>query len=144
VDVYLPDMKFADSVLAGKFTRKNDYPEVAINAIGEMLRQKGNPDFDYDGMITKGVIIRHLVLPLHIKNSAAVLDTIKENFPDAWISYMLQYTPVNECPYPELNRTLTERECEKALRLLEESGLENGYSQGAEAATKDLIPEFYK
>ncbi len=143
VDVYLPDMKFADSALAGKFTRHSDYPKAALAAVGEMLRQKGAPVFDNEGIIQKGVIIRHLVLPLHIKNTAAVLDMIKKNFPDAWVSFMLQYTPVNDCPYPELNRKLTARECEKALKLLEESGLENGYTQDASAAVPDMIPDFY-
>jgi len=143
VDVYLPDYKFADSKLADKLTSHADYPQVALAAISEMLRQKGNPVFDENGMVQKGVIIRHLVLPLHLKNTAAVLDLLHATFPDAWISYMLQYTPVNECKYPELNRTLTERECAKAKALLDASGFEHGYTQGAEAATTDLIPDFY-
>jgi len=144
VDVYLPDYKFADEKLAEKFSRHADYPTVAKAAIREMIRQKGTPVFDESGLITSGVIIRHLVLPLHLKNTAAVLNSIKEEFPDAWISYMLQYTPVYESKYPELNRTLTPRECERAALLLEEIGLDNGYTQGIEAATRELIPEFYK
>ena len=151
VDVYLPDFKYADNMLAGTISNRSDYPEVAFKAIKEMLRQKGNPVFCEDessdecGMIQKGVIIRHLVLPLHIKNTEGVLQIIKNSFADAWISLMLQYTPVvHSDTYPELNRTLTRRECEKALRLLEESGLENGYFQDISAATTELIPKFEK
>ena len=143
VDVYLPDFKYAQPELAEKFSHHSDYPETAKEAITEMLRQKGNPEFDEDGMIKKGVIIRHLVLPLHLKNTAAVLDMISENFPDAWVSFMLQYTPVvKDVQYDELKRTLTKRECEKALRLLEESGIVNGYVQDSAAATTELIPKF--
>ena len=143
VDVYLPDYKYIDSDLARKFSKKADYPEVARTAICEMLRQKGNPEFDDNGMIKKGVIIRHLVLPLHIKNTRAVLENFKEFFGDAWLSLMLQYTPVvHSDAFSELNRTLTERECEKVIRLLEESGIENGYVQDVSAATTELIPDF--
>lgn len=143
VDVYLPDYKYIDSDLARKFSKKADYPEVARTAICEMLRQKGNPEFDDNGMIKKGVIIRHLVLPLHIKNTRAILESFKEFFGDAWLSLMLQYTPVvHSDAFPELNRTLTERECEKVIRLLEESGIDNGYVQDVSAATADLIPDF--
>ena len=143
MDVYLPDYKYIDSDLARKFSKKADYPEVARNAICEMLRQKGNPEFDDNGMIQKGVIIRHLVLPLHIKNTRAVLENFKVFFGEAWLSLMLQYTPVvRSDAFPELNRTLTERECEKAIRILEESGIENGYVQDVSAATTGLIPDF--
>ena len=108
-----------------------------------MLRQKGNPEFDENGIIKKGVIIRHLVLPLHIKNTGAVLKSFKDFFGDAWLSLMLQYTPVVHSDiFPELNRTLTERECEKVIRLLEESAIENGYVQDVSAAATELIPDF--
>lgn len=143
VNVYLPDFKYAESALAEKFSHHYDYPEVALCAVREMLRQKGNPEFDENGMIKSGVIIRHLVLPLHLKNSSKVLQTITENFPDAWVSFMLQYTPVvKDVPFDELKRTLTKRECEKALSLLEESGIVNGFVQDAAAATTELIPKF--
>ena len=143
VDVYLPDYKYADPELSGKLSRRADYPQTAEAAIAEMLRQKGNPELDADGMICRGVIIRHLVLPLHLKNTEAVLNRIRESFPDAWVSFMLQYTPVVSNPdFPELNRTLTARECRRALQMLEESGLENGYVQDAEAAGKTMIPQW--
>ncbi|MDO4938549.1 MAG: radical SAM protein [Lachnospiraceae bacterium] len=143
VDVYLPDFKYYDESLAFKFTGKSDYPEVARRSISEMLRQKGNPEFDNDGIIRKGVIIRHLVLPLHLKNTESVINHFSEYFGDAWFSLMLQYTPVvRSDKYPELNRTLTKRECEKAVMLLYNSGIENGYVQDPCAATTELIPDF--
>lgn len=143
VDVYLPDFKYYDSSLAERFSGKKDYPEKAKVAITEMIRQKGNPVFDSDGMIVSGVIIRHLVLPLHLKNTEAVLEHFTEYFGDSWLSLMLQYTPVvHSDTYPELNRTLTRRECERVLRALDESGIVNGYVQDISAATKELIPDF--
>lgn len=154
VDIYLPDLKYADPELAAKFsgpsghspcadcTDKSDYPKVAIAAIHEMLNQKGNPEFDEDGMMTKGVLIRHLALPLHIRNTEQVLDVFNYEFPGAWLSLMLQYTPVEMSKYPELNRKLTERECNKVLRLLEESGIENGFMQDREAAGEMMIPKW--
>lgn len=143
IDVYLPDFKYYDSSLADKFSGKKDYPGIALKAIKEMLRQKGNPVFDDKGIIRQGVIIRHLVLPLHIKNTAAFLEHFKEYFGDAWISLMLQYTPVVYSEeYPELNRTLTKRECEKATELLDYYRIENGYVQDISAATDELIPDF--
>lgn len=143
VDVYLPDFKYDDAVLAGKFSKKTDYPEIARLAISEMLRQKGNPVFDSEGIIQKGVIVRHLVLPLHIKNTEAVIRHFTEYFGDAWLSLMLQYTPVVQSDsFPELNRTLTKRECEKALELLYGSDITNGYVQDISAATDELIPDF--
>lgn len=143
VDVYLPDFKYADDELSLKFSKKVDYHKKVIPSIREMIRQKGNPLFDENGIIKSGVITRHLVLPLHIKNTAKVLEEFKEEFPDAWISLLLQYTPViHSDVYPELNRTLTKRECEKATRLLSEIGIVNGYVQDVSAATKELIPKF--
>lgn len=143
VDVYLPDYKYEDSSLAFNFSGRRDYPEVAGDAIREMLRQKGNPVFDEDGIIQKGVIIRHLVLPLHLKNSESVIANFRRHFGDAWVSLMLQYTPViHSDEYPELNKTLTKRECEKITGLLSDSGIENGYIQDISAAVPDLIPDF--
>ena len=143
VDVYLPDFKYADRELSAKFSRRADYPDVAYNTITEMLRQKGNPVMNEDGMITRGVIIRHLVLPLHLKNTERVLNIIRNNFPEAWVSLMLQYTPViHSNDFPELNRKLTEREGKRAIDMLFESGIENGYVQDCMSAGKDLIPDW--
>jgi len=145
VDIYLPDIKYADPALAENFSGHGDYPEVAFAAVAEMLRQKGSPEFDENGRMKKGVLIRHLVLPLHIKNTKAVLETIADRFGvDTYVSVLLQYTPVVNVPdYPELNRHLTERECDKALKILSDLGMTNGYIQELSSADKSWVPDFY-
>ena len=145
VDVYLPDYKYCDNELGLKFSKVPDYADKVIPAIAEMLHQVGTPVLDENGMIQKGVIIRHLVLPLHIRNTKQVLTDIKERFPDAWVSVLLQYTPVREIKeYPELNRRLTTREIEKVRNIIYELNFENGYLQEPESATADMIPDFAK
>ncbi len=144
VDVWLPDYKYDDPDLAKRFSGAGDYPEKAPAAIREMLRQSGTPVLDANGMIRSGVIIRHLVLPLHLKNTFRVLDRIAEEFgTDTWVSLLFQYTPVTELPaFPELNRKLTRRERERAEAYLEEKGLLNGYVQEAGSSGAAMIPVF--
>ena len=134
VDIYLPDIKYADSDLAERFSHAPDYPERAFDAVEEMLLQKG----------TEAVLIRHLVLPLHLKNTEAVLAGIADRFGRSVnISLMLQYTPVvSGLNYPELNRTLTQRECRKAEELLYRYGFEKGYIQEPLSAAREYIPEW--
>ncbi len=144
VDVWLPDIKYADPALAMRFSAAYDYPETAFRAVSEMLRQCGNPVLDSRGIIQRGVIIRHLVLPLHLKNTFAVLDRIRAEFgTDTWISLMFQFTPVVPVPeYPELNRPLTRRERQRAERCLEDLGFLNGYVQEPDSSGTGFIPEF--
>lgn len=144
VDVWLPDIKYADPELAARFSGARDYPETAFRAVSEMLRQCGNPVFNERGMIQRGVIIRHLVLPLHLRNTFAVLDRIRAEFgTDTWISLMFQFTPIVPLPeYPELNRALTRRERERAERYLEDLGFLNGYVQEPDSSGTKFIPEF--
>ena len=134
ITYYLPDIKYADNALAAKFSCVRDYADTAFAAVGEMIRQKGK----------ENVIVRHLVLPLHVKNTEAVLRRIAEEFGnDTWISLLLQYTPVvHSDEYPELNRVLTKRECARAAALLDQYGFTNGYIQERESAEKKYIPEF--
>jgi len=95
VDVYLPDMKYADGKLAADFSHAEDYPLVAKAAIAEMVRQTGSCEFGEDGYIQKGTIIRHLILPGHTRNSIAVLDYLHRTYGNkVFISVMNQYTPV--------------------------------------------------
>ena len=144
VDVWLPDIKYADPELARKFSGAPDYPETAYAAVEEMLRQCGHLQLDARGLAVRGVMIRHLVLPLHLKNSFAVLDRIAEQFgTETWVSLMFQYTPLREIQeYPELNRTLTRRERERAEAYLEEKGLLNGYVQEPDSKGTAFIPRF--
>ena len=144
VDVYLPDMKYMDAKLAADFSYAPDYPEVAENAIREMVRQTGACVFGEEGYIRKGTIVRHLILPGHTKNSIAVLQYLHETYGDnIMISMMNQFTPVwKQEKFPELNRKVTKREYEKVLNIALELGIENGYFQEGETAKESFIPAF--
>ena len=144
VDVYLPDMKYMDAKLAADFSHAPDYPEVAENAIREMVRQTGACVFGAEGYIRKGTIVRHLILPGHTKNSIAVLQYLHETYGDnIMISMMNQFTPVwKQEKFTELNRKVTKREYEKVLNIALELGIENGYFQEGETAKESFIPAF--
>ena len=145
IDVYLPDFKYADATLAKKYSNAEDYPSVALAAIREMYRQSGKVTFDADGMIKKGVIIRHLVLPTHRKNSLAALDLLAENVPvsDVRLSLMSQYTPdfTDAQKYPELSRRVTSFEYNSVVKRAIELGFD-GYFQERSSASSDYTPDF--
>ena len=144
VDVYLPDMKYMDKKLAAAFSHAEDYPQVSMAAIAEMVRQTGPCQFKEDGYIQRGTIVRHLILPGHTKNSIAVLEYLHQTYgEDIFISVMNQFTPgwKNE-KYSELNRSVTRREYEKVLNAAVEMGIRNGYFQEGETAKESFIPAF--
>ena len=143
IDVYLPDFKYSDDTLAKKLSNCENYSEIAINAIKEMLRQCPTLTFDDNGIIQKGVIIRHLVLPNHTKNSIGVLRLIKEHFSDSvLLSLMGQYTPYAKAfDYPDINRKITPREYDKVLDELIALDLD-GFAQELESADKSYIPQW--
>lgn len=146
VDIYLPDFKYAQTKLGEDLSNAPDYPGTAVNAIHEMVRQAGPPEYDGDGMMIKGVLIRHLILPGHTKNSIAALELISREFPGIPVSLMAQYTPWGEAKdgidkYPELSRTVTRRELLKVQGTLFELGLE-GFVQSRKARGAEYIPEF--
>ena len=142
IDVYLPDFKYSDDALAKKLSGCPDYVETATAAIDEMLRQQGEVVIE-DGLIKKGVIIRHLVLPSHTKNSIGVLEMIKDNWgTDIPISLMAQYMPAGRASeYPDINRRLTKREYNKVLDKMMELGLD-GFAQELDASDKKYVPEW--
>jgi len=141
VDVYLPDFKYCDNDLAKKLSSAPDYKEVALSAIGEMVRQQPTNMIE-DGLIKKGVIIRHLVLPSYVQNSLDVVTTVKEKFPTALLSLMSQYTPsFYNGEDKNLRRKLTTFEYNKVLKVVEELGIE-GFCQYRESATSDYTPDF--
>lgn len=144
IQVYLPDLKYMDESTARKYSGAPDYFEVACTAIKEMYRQVGGPVLDEKGMITGGLIIRHLILPGLASESIRILDYIKNNLPDdIYISLMSQYTPVYMAEkYPEINRGITRREYERVLNHFFRLGFENGYVQERESASCEYIPEF--
>ena len=143
VSVYLPDYKYRDSALAQRLSGAADYPERAAEAILEMARQTGPAIFDGDGMLLRGTIVRHLILPSHTRNSIEILDWIKNNLPEGvLVSLMAQYVPCGRAAeFPEINRRITKREYEKVQQHLFDLGLD-GYVQERTSAQKGFIPPF--
>ena len=144
IDIYLPDYKYFDPVLAKKFSFAPDYPSVVREALREMFRQVGTPVFDADSMMKKGMIVRHLVLPAHTADSMNVLSDLHETFgDDIYISIMSQYTPCRTFEdTPELSRKLTRYEYKKVTDFAEKLGIVNGFLQSGEAAKESFIPDF--
>lgn len=144
VDVYLPDYKYADPLLAQQFSHAADYPEIVGNALAEMVRQTGPVVFDEEGYIKKGTIVRHLILPGHTRNSIQVLKHLQRAFgTQIYISIMNQYTPLPQVADIEaLNRTVTPEEYDRVLRFAERIGIERGFRQEGTAASESFIPEF--
>ena len=144
IDVYLPDYKYRSPVLAERFSKAKNYPEIAERALREMVSQTGSCVFDENGMIKKGVIVRHLVLPGHTDDSMAVLEYLHQTYGDQiYISIMNQYTPVRKYEaYPELSRKLTTYEYGKVVKFAEKIGIRNGFLQSGETAKESFIPSF--
>lgn len=142
VDVYLPDLKYADNALAASLSRAPDYFETATAALREMYRQVGAAVLE-DGQLTRGLLVRHLVLPGHLDNSLRVIEWLAEAFPkgDVLVSLMSQYVPMGE-QEPPLDRRITAEEYAGAVSWLELCGLKNGYVQDAAAATTEYLPVF--
>ena len=141
VDIYLPDMKYADSNLARALSGAADYFPVAASAIREMVRQVGAPRWEGE-RLKSGVVIRHLILPGCVENSLKVLDWIGENFApgEVLVSLMRQYTPMGGLPAP-FDRRVTEAEYDAVLSWMYLNDLE-GFTQEAESAQTDFIPDF--
>ncbi len=145
VDIYLPDMKYCSSELSARYSNAPDYFEKAKAAIGEMFRQVGEPVFDEaTGLMKKGMIVRHLLLPEHTGDSKRVLRYLHETYGDSiYISIMNQYTPLISDPrFPNLSRRVTAEEYDKVLYFAECIGIENGFLQEGETAEESFIPAF--
>lgn len=144
VDVYLPDLKYVSGSISKKYSGVSDYFDYASEAVLEMNSQVGECVFDENGIIRKGLIIRHLVLPGNIIDSFKVIDFVADNLPKSTcMSLMSQYTPMRKFEnMPELNRRLTTFEYEKVLDYFRKRGLENAYIQQVDSAKKQYIPDF--
>lgn len=144
IDVYLPDLKYYSNEIAVKYSKAPNYFEIASKAILEMINQVGEPIFDEDGMIKKGVMIRHLVLPNHIQNSKNVLKWIKENIPEEiYIDVMAQYFPTYKAKEDELiNRKLTKREYKEIENYFYLLDLKNGYMQELGEHEEEYVPKW--
>lgn len=143
IDIYLPDFKYYSSYYAGMYSGAPDYPDFAKEAIAEMVRQTGAPQFDQTGMMTRGTIVRHLMLPGLEGDTAQVLRYLAEHFGDRiLVSLMRQYTPFGMAErYPELDRKITDEEYEQAVTLFSELGLA-GFLQDKESISESFIPSF--
>lgn len=144
VDVYLPDLKYLDHSCAARYSGASDYPETATTAILEMYRQTGPCVFDEDGMLKKGVIIRHLILPGRLEEAKAVMDWVAGHFApgDVLLSLMSQYTPCGKAnDDPALSRTLRPSEARNAREYMNNLGLE-GFVQEDSSAQSEYIPPF--
>lgn len=122
-----------------------DYSWYAKGAIREMVRQVGEAEFDSHGMIKKGVIVRHLILPGHTRDSMEVLKYLYETYGDQiYISIMNQYTPMEKVlDFPEINRKVTDREYRRVVDYAIELGFTNGFIQEGETASESFIPDFH-
>ena len=145
VDIYLPDLKYVSSELSKKYSKVPDYFEVARKAIGEMVRQTGTPEFDDDGIMKKGVIVRHLLLPGCLSDSKNVIKYLYDTYrDDIFISIMNQYTPMEGIgdKYPELNRKVRKKEYDRLVDYAIDIGVTNGFIQEGGTAKESFIPEF--
>lgn len=131
IDIYLPDLKYAENDLAKKYSKIENYFEIATSAIKEMYRQVGKNEYDENGIIKAGIIIRHLILPNHTENSKKVLKWIAENMPkNITVSVMAQYFPTYKAKeIKDINRKITKYEYQKIENYLYSLDLENGYIQ---------------
>lgn len=142
VDVYLPDLKYTDTTLAAQLSRSPKYFDYALPAIAEMIRQTGKPLIQ-DGLIKRGVIIRHLIIPAHLDNSLAVLKVVAEKFKDECLfSLMSQYTPFNVENIPEINRPLKPIEYKRILIEAERLNITEGFMQELSSSSENYVPPF--
>lgn len=144
VDIYLPDFKYMDARIAEKYSCAPDYPETAKAALSEMTRQTGACEFDADGMLRRGTIVRHLVLPGYTQNSRDVIEYLYNTYGnDIYMSIMSQYTPMpRAADYPEINRRVTDGEYDALVDFAAGIGVENAFVQEGASSSESFIPVF--
>lgn len=144
IDVYLPDLKYYSDEIAIKYSKAPNYFKVSTEAIKEMYKQVGEPIFDENGIIKKGVIIRHLILPNHIQNTEHILKWIKDTFDNKiYVSVMAQYFPTYKAKNDDkLNRKISTKEYKKVENYMYLLGTENGYMQDLGKHEEEFVPVF--
>ncbi|MBQ2288727.1 MAG: radical SAM protein [Lachnospiraceae bacterium] len=144
VDVYLTDFKFMDLHLARRYANEEGYSFYAAKALEEMYRQTGEPVFDEDGMMTKGIIVRHMVLPGQAMDSRRIIDYIYDTYGDkVFLSLMNQYTPSGNLEkYPELKVKVKTKVYERLIDYTLRKGVENAFIQEGQTAKESFIPDF--
>lgn len=144
VDIYLPDIKYYSDAYAVRYSKAKDYFEHISAAVKAMINQVGYPVFDEKGMMKRGVLIRHMVMPELLSDSKNILRWIKDNLSkDVYVSLMCQYTPMfRACEFEEINRRLDDWEYEYIVDYFFKLGLENGFVQDYSSAVTDYVPDF--
>lgn len=145
IDIYLPDLKYYSSVLSKRYSKAENYFEVASSAILSMIEQTGGLEYDQNGILQKGVIIRHMVLPGCKEDSIQLLHWMKDTLPERsyLLSLLSQYTPFyKSCDYPEINRRITTYEYNKVLDTAITLGLTDGFMQEKSSAKEEYTPPF--
>ena len=144
IDIYLPDFKYATNRLGKRYSGVNNYVESVIPAITEMISQVGKPQFKDNGIMTRGVIIRHMILPNNVLNSKMVLKEIASRFKDnLLVSVMAQYFPSGDASkYPEINRKISKNELKEVEDYMYSLGIENGYIQELGEHEEEYVPNF--
>lgn len=143
-DIWLSDFKYFDSSLGESLSKAPNYFSVAAAALDQMVKQTCEPVFDENGIMRRGVIVRHLMLPGHLDDTKNVLRFLYENYGDSiWISIMNQYTPMCSDPrFPELSRTVSDEEYNEAIDFACELGIENAFVQEGGTVGESFIPPF--
>ncbi len=143
IDVYLPDFKYFSPDLAKKYSKAEDYPEAAKAAFAEMVRQNPECVFDDDGIIKKGVIVRHMILPGRTEDSMKIIEYLYKTYGDSiYLSIMNQYTPINMEKYPEINRSVSKKEYDRVINYAIKIGVENAFIQEGGTVSESFIPAF--
>ena len=144
IDIYMPDFKYWTSEAGAKYSHAPDYPERAKEAIDEMIRQCPECIYDKDGVLKKGVIVRHMLIPNHVYDAKRIIKYLFSTYGEKIIySIMSQYTPMSHFDdFPELNRTVTKKEYNSLLDFCIELGIENAYIQGHHSAEESFVPSF--
>lgn len=145
VDIYLADLRYFDDSLGEKYSLCSNYFENATMAIDEMYRQVGKCEFDNNGLLKSGLVVRVLILPGHIDDSKKIIEYLYKTYgDDIFISIMNQYTPINKCKYSNLNRKVTDEEYDSVVDYALSIGVTNAFVQEGEAADESFIPDFNK
>lgn len=143
IQIYLPDLKYYDDATAIRYSNAYDYFHITTTAIKEMYRQVGDYEIDQNGLMKKGVIIRHLIMPGRLDDTRKIIDWVAANFKPGQVMFSLmhQYVPCGKAAdYPEINRTITQDEYEEAELYLMESAIEDGFVQESASADKNFVP----
>lgn len=144
IDIYLPDFKYMDSEIARRYSNAEDYPNIAKKAIDEMVRQTGACVFDDNGIMRKGTLVRHLVLPSYTENSKQVIEYLHNTYGNKiYMSIMNQYTPLEAVEeYLEINRKVTDAEYDEVIDFAVDIGVENAFVQEGGTVSESFIPIF--